>query len=467
MNFKHFTIAILLWALITPPILASLNDGLVAYYPFNGNTHDESGNENHGIVQGATLTQDRVGNEDGAYQFNGISDYISIPDTDKIDFARSDDFSMVTWIKVVYFQDDIETGDNDIIEKWTRGSGYSYVIRYLNQKQGSNHGKIYVGRFDNFNGPRVISKKVINDDQFHQIAFIKAGSTLYLYIDGVLDGTSIDTTTGNTTNNSSLFLGRRGANNPMDNFFKGAIDELRIYDCALAAEEVQQLYSPTPSSGCCVIKIDGQEQFCTAVESRPECQSVAKSEANRQGILPKRRVSYAYGATGECDECEDREQDIPLFINLSSFQATPIDNSVHLNWITNAELDNAGFRMWRAVEQDNGQYEVNLLQEVSNDILVSLQPQCSKIITGQLEISNVKKYIPAAGNLNEATCYSFTDTSITQDNTYYYVLEDIDVFGNNTVHCSKLAAVTIGQSKMSDLNMAKNRAKAFCEAAVK
>ena len=38
-------------------------DGLVGYWPFNGNANDESGNGNNGTVNGATLTSDRFGNE--------------------------------------------------------------------------------------------------------------------------------------------------------------------------------------------------------------------------------------------------------------------------------------------------------------------------------------------------------------------------------------------------------------------
>ena len=51
-------------------------NGLVAYYPFNGNANDESGNGNNGTVNGATLTSDRFGNSGKAYSFDGISNYI-------------------------------------------------------------------------------------------------------------------------------------------------------------------------------------------------------------------------------------------------------------------------------------------------------------------------------------------------------------------------------------------------------
>jgi len=46
-----------------------LTSGLIAYYPFDGNAHDESGYSNHGIIHGPTLVPDRCGNLDSAYFF--------------------------------------------------------------------------------------------------------------------------------------------------------------------------------------------------------------------------------------------------------------------------------------------------------------------------------------------------------------------------------------------------------------
>jgi len=61
-----------------PVAWADLNDGLIAHYPFNGNANDASGNGNHGTVNGATLTEDRFGNADSAYKFDGQDDYIDL-----------------------------------------------------------------------------------------------------------------------------------------------------------------------------------------------------------------------------------------------------------------------------------------------------------------------------------------------------------------------------------------------------
>jgi hypothetical protein len=58
------------------------SEDLVAWYPFNGNANDESGNGNNGTVNGATLTTDKDGNENSAYSFDGNDDIIDLPELD-------------------------------------------------------------------------------------------------------------------------------------------------------------------------------------------------------------------------------------------------------------------------------------------------------------------------------------------------------------------------------------------------
>ena len=83
----------------------------------------------------------------------------------------------------------------------------------------------FVGRFDTENFPQIISTVKINDNGFHHIAFVKDGSTLFLYIDGVLDGSTDDTTNRITINNTDIFVGTRAGNSL---FFQGSIDPLLI-----------------------------------------------------------------------------------------------------------------------------------------------------------------------------------------------------------------------------------------------
>jgi hypothetical protein len=65
-----------------------LNHGLVAWYPFDGNASDMSGNGNHGTVNGATLSTDRHGQTGKAFSFDGMDDYIVVSDSNKFDFEN-------------------------------------------------------------------------------------------------------------------------------------------------------------------------------------------------------------------------------------------------------------------------------------------------------------------------------------------------------------------------------------------
>jgi hypothetical protein len=77
-NLLFTAIAILGFTAITLAQVPSYvpTNGLIGYWPFNGNANDESGNNNNGTVNGATLTNDRFGNANKAYAFDGVNDKI-------------------------------------------------------------------------------------------------------------------------------------------------------------------------------------------------------------------------------------------------------------------------------------------------------------------------------------------------------------------------------------------------------
>jgi hypothetical protein len=70
-------LGLLVWTGLAAADLAS---GLVAYYPFNGNAQDESGNNRDALlIDGAILTSDRFGQANRAYYFDGVDDSIELP----------------------------------------------------------------------------------------------------------------------------------------------------------------------------------------------------------------------------------------------------------------------------------------------------------------------------------------------------------------------------------------------------
>ncbi len=75
-------------------------NGLVGWWPFNGNANDESGNGNNGTVNGATLTTDRFGILNRAYDFDGVNDRIKIPFNN---IYSNDTGSVSLWMKKVNY----------------------------------------------------------------------------------------------------------------------------------------------------------------------------------------------------------------------------------------------------------------------------------------------------------------------------------------------------------------------------
>ena len=69
-------------------------NGLVGWWPFNGNANDESGNGNNGTVNGATLTADRFGVLNSALSFDGIDDFVEMANA----FSDWQDFSFSMWL---------------------------------------------------------------------------------------------------------------------------------------------------------------------------------------------------------------------------------------------------------------------------------------------------------------------------------------------------------------------------------
>ncbi|MDP7281990.1 MAG: hypothetical protein QGG39_19205, partial [Candidatus Poribacteria bacterium] len=99
-----------------------LHRGLVAYYPFNGNANDESGNGNDAIVKGASLTADRNGEFSKAYKFDGNNDYIAVNSSQAFRFQQHTISAWVNYIGSSNLEPIIST------EPWLKSDGFSLAI---------------------------------------------------------------------------------------------------------------------------------------------------------------------------------------------------------------------------------------------------------------------------------------------------------------------------------------------------
>ena len=174
-----------------------------------------------------------------AIDLDGADESIHITDSDALDFSSAQNFAVSLWVKVGTSQPDSVIGANSIVDKASGPGAYAYAIRLVNNASADN-GKVIATRSDGSHIPQVISAYAIDDGLFHHVSFVKSGTTLLLYIDGELSGTTTDSTSGSTVNTSPVYVGRRGDGS---SHFAGTVDELLIFGRDLTPFEVRDLFT--------------------------------------------------------------------------------------------------------------------------------------------------------------------------------------------------------------------------------
>jgi hypothetical protein len=235
---------------------ASVNNGLVLYLPFNGNTQDESGYGNHAVNTNATLTTDRNGNANKAYLFNGTSAFLRVANSASL---NPDRISMMVILKVNGFYQGNCHG-NVIIHKGNTDGGtlqnkYRFYFAddaYKNFTQcgGNPVDEAHQSFSADFAGNGAINLPYtgpfVEKAKWYTLIYTYDGAVGKLYINGTLSS-SRPGTTAYLPSTEDIYIGRL-ADNLFPYWFNGVMDELRIYNRALNQEEVTAL------SGTCYDK---------------------------------------------------------------------------------------------------------------------------------------------------------------------------------------------------------------------
>ncbi len=169
--------------------------------------------------------------------FDGTADSVDFGNAASANFDTNDDFTVELWVKPDAVQNSSGSGDNSLVEK-VSGTPYPFLLRMSNQDNPTpgNAGMISASRRDTSNTRSIIySTARILDGVWHHVAYTKTGSTLALYIDGVLDGTTADLSATTTVNVDSLVL---GIDNAVTRPFSGEMDEFRIWNVGRTQEEI-------------------------------------------------------------------------------------------------------------------------------------------------------------------------------------------------------------------------------------
>ena len=211
---------------ITVNSSVDLMAGLMAYYPFNGNAEDASGNDNHGTIMGdPVLATDRKGVENSVYQMNG-NDYISVPTSESLESVTTER-TIASWIKV---------------DQWYRTNlNWATIVAKGNTSLNSLQfnfllGDIYVdGRpCEPISGQTFVE---LNTWEFVVLVSDSTSLKFYLNNEKILEAAC---TAAEIVNEQPMEIGRDVPS--AIEYLIGSVDDLRIYNRALSEEEIEALY---------------------------------------------------------------------------------------------------------------------------------------------------------------------------------------------------------------------------------
>jgi hypothetical protein len=230
-------------------VSGSLTQGLIGYWPFCGNANDYSVNGNNGTVNGATLTTDRFGNTNSAYDFNGTTNYISVMNNSSLNPSS---ITISGWISSNANAQNTSDGVRSIVTKWNQtpncgGDGENFNVQ-LSVFNSTNVIAFATSQNSQIANALKSSTDVIGLNTWKHFVFTHDPSSgQKLYINGVL--ISSNNTLGvlcATTNN--LYFGADKLNAALWRYFNGKIDDIGIWNRALTPSEVTQLYNQNQCS---------------------------------------------------------------------------------------------------------------------------------------------------------------------------------------------------------------------------
>jgi hypothetical protein len=216
-----------------------LTNGLIAYYPFNGNANDASGNGRNGTITGTTFVPDRFGNPAGAISFASVNDNVVVANS-----LHSQGEVTVTyscWVR------QFENMVNDAVHMSIINCGFGGTVNARSELGtvrglpiGSAAGLAYTGEGNDAS----TTNAVVTTNVWHHLVITKYQTNVLFYTDGSLAGSLPRyTQPGQNVTSQQLNIGWNGTTYwHSGEHLYGVLDDVRIYNRALSASEVQQLY---------------------------------------------------------------------------------------------------------------------------------------------------------------------------------------------------------------------------------
>ncbi len=211
----------------TPP------SGMVSWYPGENSAADIFG-PNDGTVQNVSYSAGKVGQ---AFTFNGSDGYISLANESAFDFRFA--VTVDAWIK---------TDQLASAEDWAPIVAKGDTAWRLHRYRNTNFAGFSINT--GTTGYDVFGATNINDGQWHHLAGIFDGTTIYVYVDGVLDGPNATLAVPGPIDTNDYEV-RIGNNSQIESrFWNGQIDEVEIFNTALSGTDIANIYNASSTGKC-------------------------------------------------------------------------------------------------------------------------------------------------------------------------------------------------------------------------
>ena len=228
-------------------------NGLVASYNFNGNANDLSGKGHYGTLHNVTLTSNRFGNGRSAYSFNGTDAYIEIPDHKDFSVSTTGKLSISVWMRPGTLKFPKVEGPQKQYVHWM-GKGVAnqqeWTFRMYstdNIENRDNRTSFYLFNLIGGEGAGSYVQEPVEPGRwYHYVAVVDMSTdTITWYKNGQFKDQD-------PFINSEYHIHPKNGTAPVRigtkdfaSYFRGAIDNINIYNRALSEFEIGQLYADT------------------------------------------------------------------------------------------------------------------------------------------------------------------------------------------------------------------------------
>ena len=390
-------------------------NGLVGWWGFNGNANDESGNGNNGTVNGATLTTDRFGNTNSAYDFDGVNDEINANRTVLSFFSTS-----------IWFN----TTQNSTFTPFIDAFNSNWEIYLNNLRPTFTKWIALPGNYTEF-----ISSTIVSQNQWNFLVCTFDGNSVKFYLNNVLISTFQNINISINTN-GLFYLG--ASISGVSQFYDGRLDDIGIWDRALTQCEIQDLYNAQLNSGI-GINAGTDQMVCEGTDVTLSGAGGSNYQWNNMVVdgLPFTPTgSQNYILTGE---------DSNGCLGIDTIHVEVLSNSTGSETVT--ECDNYTWNTNGQTYTQSGQYTTVLTNAQGCDSTVTLNLTITNSNTGSETVSECDSYTWNADGqtytqsgqyttilTNAQGCDSIVtlDLTITQPNTGSETVTECDSYTWNT-----------------------------------